>query len=295
VAIQPQDVTRELEYRFGYDGLGRRVSESGNDSLRSLTWCGEEICQFRSSGGNATYPDPQGEWRAGRRLYQERDHLGSVRALRDLSSGAVVARFDYGPYGTEQQRSGSLLPERGYAGMYRHATTGLYLTHYRAYSPEYGRWLSRDPIREAGGINLYGYVGGNPVSYTDPLGLWRNPYDISDDAQSDAKSKFPKKDLWNGPGDAYRHCLASCMMTRENTRVMSALSGWANEKKGDWTHNQNPKERAMDDWSNSCGNKSGESASSDQDCKDDCMNKLKNGELFYYSPGGRLPGNGYLY
>jgi hypothetical protein len=121
VAIQPQEISSELDYRFGYDGLGRRVSESGNDSLRSLTWCGEEICQFRSSGGNATYPDPQGEWRAGRRLYQERDHLGSVRALRDFSSGAVVASFDYGPYGAEQQRSGSLRPERGYAGMYRHA------------------------------------------------------------------------------------------------------------------------------------------------------------------------------
>lgn len=121
VAIQPQDVTRELEYRFGYDGLGRRVSESGNDSLRSLTWCGELICQLRSSGGSATYPYPQGEWQAGRRLYQERDHLGSVRAVRDLDSGTVVTRFDYGPYGTEQQRSGSLLTERGYAGMYRHA------------------------------------------------------------------------------------------------------------------------------------------------------------------------------
>jgi hypothetical protein len=47
----------------------------------------------------------------------------------------------------------------------------LYLTKYRAYDPRDGRWLSRDPIEEAGGLNLYGYVGGNPVSYVDPLGL----------------------------------------------------------------------------------------------------------------------------
>lgn len=99
MAIQPQEISSELEYRFGYDGLGRRVSESGNDSLRSLTWCSELICQLRSSGGSATYPYPQGEWRAGRRLYQERDHLGSVRAVRDLDSGTVVTRFDYGPMG----------------------------------------------------------------------------------------------------------------------------------------------------------------------------------------------------
>jgi RHS repeat-associated protein len=51
-----------------------------------------------------------------------------------------------------------------------HAPSELYLTQYRIYDPRTGRWLSRDPIEEEGGINLYGYVGGNPVSYIDPNG-----------------------------------------------------------------------------------------------------------------------------
>ena len=39
------------------------------------------------------------------------------------------------------------------------------------YDPEQGRWLSRDPIGEDGGLNLYGYVGNDPLNWVDPLGL----------------------------------------------------------------------------------------------------------------------------
>jgi uncharacterized protein RhaS with RHS repeats len=39
------------------------------------------------------------------------------------------------------------------------------------YDPVIGRWLARDPIGEEGGINLYGYVGNNPINYIHPDGL----------------------------------------------------------------------------------------------------------------------------
>jgi hypothetical protein len=39
------------------------------------------------------------------------------------------------------------------------------------YQPESGRWLSRDPIGENGGINLYGMVGNNPINQWDYLGM----------------------------------------------------------------------------------------------------------------------------
>lgn len=42
----------------------------------------------------------------------------------------------------------------------------------RYYDPKTGRFTQEDPIGIAGGLNLYGYAGGDPISYSDPFGLW---------------------------------------------------------------------------------------------------------------------------
>jgi RHS repeat-associated protein len=50
-------------------------------------------------------------------------------------------------------------------------TTDWVHYEFRVYDPSSGRWLSRDPIGEAGGENLYGFVGNNPLGAVDALGL----------------------------------------------------------------------------------------------------------------------------
>ncbi|HEY3413117.1 MAG TPA: RHS repeat-associated core domain-containing protein [Armatimonadota bacterium] len=59
---------------------------------------------------------------------------------------------------------------QGQWGAYTDAGTGLVLMTHRYYDPATGRWLTRDPIGYNGGINLYGYVGGDPVNGSDPSG-----------------------------------------------------------------------------------------------------------------------------
>ena len=83
----------------------------------------------------------------------------------------MEAQYDYDPYGNRVVLSGMMDIDFGYTGHYHHAPSGLNLTLYRAYNPALGRWISRDPIGERGGINLYGYVDNDPVNLFDPFGL----------------------------------------------------------------------------------------------------------------------------
>ncbi len=113
---------------LAYDGLSRRVQivERGGTTVGSGTvsstknylWIGSEIAEERD-GSNAVTKRffPQGEQQSGTAYYYTRDHLGSTRELCS-STGAIVARYSYDPYGRVNLVSGSNLATFQYAGMY---------------------------------------------------------------------------------------------------------------------------------------------------------------------------------
>jgi len=97
------------------------------------------------------------------------DHLGSTREITN-NSGAVVARFDFDPYGRMTKVSGTYNTVFGFTGHYHHAPSGLALPLYRAYAADLGQWTSEDPEGFVDGVNLYRYVRGNPVTLMDLTG-----------------------------------------------------------------------------------------------------------------------------
>ena len=109
----------------------------------------------------------------GETYYYVTDGNKNVMSLID-AAGTKVAEYVYDPFGRLLSSTGSLAeinPFR-FSSEYHDDETGLVYYNYRYYSPELGRWISRDPIEEEGGVNLYAMVGNNPIMYNDLLGLY---------------------------------------------------------------------------------------------------------------------------
>lgn len=116
---------------------------------------------------------------SGTSYFYTRCRPNSVTEMTD-GIGVVQAQYNFDSFGRSMKLQGSLEADFQYAGYYMHARSGLNLPVFRAYSARLGRWISRDPIEEKGGMNLYGYEANVPTAFSDPSGLWKPGDPVTD-------------------------------------------------------------------------------------------------------------------
>lgn len=146
---------------FAYDEAGQLIGEydgAGNAIQETVWFNGAPVAVLIGSN----------------EYYVHTDHLGTPRLITD--GNTEIWRWESDPFGTTaaQEDPDSDLTDFTYnlrfPGQYYDAETGLHYNYYRTYDPSAGRYLESDPIGLRGGLNTYGYVYQNPLSYTDPTG-----------------------------------------------------------------------------------------------------------------------------
>jgi RHS repeat-associated protein len=187
------------------DALGRRVSEAAAGTTRDLYHSSAWQVLEERVGGQAVVQhvwspvyvdamverdrDADGNSANGReeRLYAQQDANFNLTALV-TTSGAVVERFVYDPYGVQSVLDASWVTQTGgslyawlyaYQGLRYDSLSGLYHARARDVSASLARWMSRDPLEfAAGDSNLYRFEGNGPTNGRDPSGL-REPPDFT--------------------------------------------------------------------------------------------------------------------
>nr|WP_267873884.1 RHS repeat-associated core domain-containing protein [Massilia eurypsychrophila] len=109
--------------------------------------------------------------------YAYADHLSAPRVLTRAVDNKMVWRWDSAdPFGLNQPdenpaRLSAFNYNPRFPGQVFDKEANNHYNYFRDYDPQTGRYVQSDPIGLGGGLNTYGYVGGNPVNWADPFGL----------------------------------------------------------------------------------------------------------------------------
>lgn len=163
---------------YTYDGSGHRSTKTYNGTMtRYVRQGGYTYCTVDGTGAVSSYNiyagpmlyslNPSGEIS----VYHG-DERGSILAVTNAAQNVVQA-YAYDPYGKVLASSGSPANPFRFVGSFgvMMDENGLYHMQSRYYDPEAKRFISEDPLGLAAGLNLYGYVAGDPINRIDPQGL----------------------------------------------------------------------------------------------------------------------------
>lgn len=169
------------EKRYVYDGM-QLLQERTSSGTPSVTYTrGPDLSGTLGGAGGIggllarSFNSSGGYWSISH--YYHADGGGNITALVD-SYHQMQASYRYDPFGRTLSMSGSMASANlmRFSSKMIHDKSGFYDFGFRFYAPDVQRWLNRDPIGELGGINLYGFVGNDPIDYIDIYGYfgWRD-------------------------------------------------------------------------------------------------------------------------
>jgi RHS repeat-associated protein len=168
-------------YHLRYDAENRlRLINSDTTSARQFLYDGVNlIAEYSSTGAlvrryvHGPASDNPIVWYEGTgtatKYFFQADERGSITAVTN-GTGVVQAIYSYDEYGVPQTNSGSLASPFRYTGQVWLPEIGLYYYKARMYAPSLGRFIQTDPIGYGDGMNMYAYVGNNPVNVSDTTG-----------------------------------------------------------------------------------------------------------------------------
>ena len=168
--------------RYTYDALGQRRKTTNGSSVRKFYYDSRgrlmfetdesgrlKACHVYCGAALVARVNPNQESQ-----FYHFDKTGNTLALTG-ADGKVSAAYAYSPFGAVMKTSGPAADNPfTFVGQYgvMDEGEGLFFMKNRYYDAPTGRFLQKDPVGFAGGINLYAYVGNNPVNHIDPSGLF---------------------------------------------------------------------------------------------------------------------------
>lgn len=176
--------------KYSYNGLGQRVAKVGASissgaNIYMYDEAGHVVGEYDATGSPLQETIFLGDLPVALMrstsiadlYYIYADHANTPRVITTSTDKSIVWRWDVSdPFGTirpDESPTGksAFVYNPRFPGQLFDSEKGTFYNYFRDYDPLTGRYVQSDPIGLAGGINTYGYVGGNPVSEIDPTGL----------------------------------------------------------------------------------------------------------------------------
>ncbi|NJL29801.1 MAG: RHS repeat-associated core domain-containing protein, partial [Thermoanaerobaculia bacterium] len=238
-----------IHVEYVVDALGRRIGKKVNGVLvqgflyanelkpiAELDGAGNVIARF-VYGTNPVVPDYLIKGGVTYRIVA--DQLGSPRLVIGTATGEIAQRLDYDEFGRVLLDTNPGFQPFGFSGGLYDVQTGLVCFGARDYDPETGRWTTKDPILFQGqDVNLYEYVGSDPINRLDPSGLISLPgigwVDIGEDYGQAALDYYADVIVdpdspWYTKGGAWLGATFAAMWTpcTSNRTALTLLGGYA--------------------------------------------------------------------